>query len=110
VAIKWNSAEKLQREAKAMAESVLNRRLYLNSDKTKVVEEGDTDAAFVFGGEGSTVSAEDVEKYKIPKRYFVKEGADAEDAKPLTTADIAVTSPVEGDEVEDRASAKKPRK
>lgn len=74
--------------------SILNRKLYLNADKTKVVEEGSADAAFVLGGEGSEVSEEDVAKYKIPKKYLAEAEAEVEqEARPLTTADITVSTP-----------------
>lgn len=44
---------------------IADRDLYLNADKSKVVEEGDPAMAFVFVGKGGTVSNEDVEKYGL---------------------------------------------
>ena len=42
-----------------------DKRLYLNADRSKVVEEGDPDAAYLFAVEGDTVSAEDAKKYEL---------------------------------------------
>lgn len=50
--------------------NVYSRRLYLNADKTQVVEEGDESAAYLLGGEGSPVAEEDVEKYGLTKKHF----------------------------------------
>lgn len=43
------------------------KRLYLNADKTKVVEEGDPEAAWVLVGEGGQIPLEDAERYGLTK-------------------------------------------
>jgi hypothetical protein len=52
-----------------------DKRLYLNADKTKVVEEDDTDAAYLLAGAGDEVSDEDAKTYglKAPKKTEVTE-------------------------------------
>lgn len=47
-----------------MGNFVSDKRLYLNADRSKVVEEG-PDAAYLLVGEGGMVSAEDAEKYGL---------------------------------------------
>ena len=44
----------------------LSKRLYLNHDRTKVVEHGDPDAAFLLGSAGTLVTEQDAKKYKLP--------------------------------------------
>jgi hypothetical protein len=46
---------------------VLDRSLYLNADKNKVLEEGDPAARYVLGVAGSTVSDEDAKLYGLDK-------------------------------------------
>jgi hypothetical protein len=46
---------------------VLDRNLYLNADKNKVLEEGDPAARYVLGVAGSTVSDEDAKLYGLDK-------------------------------------------
>jgi hypothetical protein len=61
-----------------------DKRLYLNADKTKVVEEDAADAAYLFAGVGDEVSDEDAKQYglKAPKRTEVTEvKAEDEDDK-----------------------------
>lgn len=41
------------------------RRLYLNRDKTGVVEEGDPEAAFLLVAEGGELPHEEAEKYGL---------------------------------------------
>lgn len=52
-----------------------DKRLYVNADKSKVVEEDSPEAAFLLVGEGGTVSDEDAKKYglKAPQRTEVTE-------------------------------------
>jgi hypothetical protein len=52
-----------------------DRRLYLNADRSKVVEENDPEAAYLYLGKGHQVSDADAEKYglKPPKRTEVTE-------------------------------------
>lgn len=46
---------------------IADRYLYLNADKTKVVEEGDPAARFVLAGPGSTIPDDEVKKYGLDK-------------------------------------------
>ena len=52
-----------------------DKRLYLNADKSKVVEEDDPKAAYLLVGKGGTVTEEDAKKYnlKAPKQTEVTE-------------------------------------
>lgn len=73
----------------------LERRLFLNADKTKVVEQGDPEARFVLGGEGSQIPNEDAVKYGLlPAKEAVKDTVPGE-AKAVTEApeNKAVTMP-----------------
>lgn len=45
-----------------------DRRLWLTVDKSRVVEEGDPDAAFLFASPGTEVTAADVQKYDLGPR------------------------------------------
>jgi hypothetical protein len=65
----WRDEHYLRRK-RAMAKNVYSRRLYLNADKTKVLEEGDEGAAYLLGGAGSPVAEEDVEKYGLTTKHF----------------------------------------
>lgn len=44
---------------------VSDRRLYLNADKSAVVEDGDRDAAYLFATEGTVIVTPDVERYGL---------------------------------------------
>ncbi len=57
-------------------------RLWLNADKTKVVKDGDPDAAFLFVVEGDTVSDEDAERYGLNKKSARAESDEGEKARP----------------------------
>jgi hypothetical protein len=48
-----------------MPEFVSDKKLFLNADKSAVVDEDSPDAAFVLVGEGGTVSHEDAERYGL---------------------------------------------
>lgn len=45
-----------------------DRRIWLNADKTKVVEDGSADAAFLLVGEGGQLSDEEAEQYGLTKQ------------------------------------------
>lgn len=83
----------------------LNRALYTDKDKTLVLEEGDPKAAFVIGGEGSTVDAADVEKYGLDESHFISEEkpTDEDDDKPADAA-----ADVEEDETDEEDEEKEP--
>lgn len=42
-----------------------DKRLWLNADKSRIVEDGDPDAAFLAYGPGQMVSDEDIERYGL---------------------------------------------
>lgn len=42
-----------------------DKRYYLNADRSRVVEEGDPDAAYLLAAEGTDISNEDVERYGL---------------------------------------------
>ena len=44
---------------------VADRRLYLNKDKTRVVEEGDPDAAYLYKVPGHVITEEDAIKFNL---------------------------------------------
>ena len=48
-----------------MPNLVSGRRLYVNADRSKIVDEGDPEASFLLAGEGATLTAEDVDKYEL---------------------------------------------
>jgi hypothetical protein len=65
-----------------------DKRLYVNADKSKVVEEDSPEAAYLLVGQGGTVTDEDAKKYnlKAPKKTEVTEvpveaEADTEEAE-----------------------------
>lgn len=63
----------------------LTKRLYLNGDRTKVVEHGDPDAAFLLGAGGALISEQDA------KRLGVKDTEEVKDFNPnqLIRAQVA---------------------
>lgn len=64
---------------------IADRRLYLTADKSRVVEEGDPEAAFLFTTPGKTISDADVERYGLaPKKAKppVEEPAEEKQAAP----------------------------
>lgn len=48
-----------------MSELVADRRLFLTADKTRVVEEGDAEAAYLFATPGSPIALEDATRYGL---------------------------------------------
>ncbi len=72
---------------------ISNKRIFVNKDKSKIVEEGSEEAAFLLVGEGAEISDEDIEKYEL------KKGKDYEDE---TEEEIANDSESESD-VESKA-------
>lgn len=56
---------------------VSKERLFLNADKSKVVKEGDPDAAFLLVGEGGTVDKETAEEYGLKNLSAAPEPFDA---------------------------------
>lgn len=70
--------------------------LYLNADKTKVVHEGDPDAAFLLVGAGSEIDESEAEKYGL------KSSTNAEDK--------AVAAPEEDKAAEPPAPRRSTRK
>lgn len=68
-----------------MPQFVSDKRIYLNADKSAVVEEGHPDAAFLLAAEGGTVTAEQAKQYglKAPKAED-----DEPDAKAVSKAEV----------------------
>lgn len=56
-------------------------RLYLNSDRTKLVAEDDPDAATLFATEGDDISDEDAKKYGVTAAKETKAEAAAPEDK-----------------------------
>jgi hypothetical protein len=64
-----------------MADKVkATERLYLNADKSKVVPEGDPEAAFLFATPGTEISAEDAAKYGLGAKKAAAKPADKQAA------------------------------
>lgn len=63
---------------------IADRYLYLNADKTKVIEEGDPAARFVLAGPGSTIPDEDVKRYGLDKEKK-KQAKEVEGGKTVGT-------------------------
>ena len=57
-----------------------DKRLYLNRDKSEIVEEDSPEAAFLLAAEGQEVSQEDVEKYGLLNSGQGTESAEASEA------------------------------
>jgi len=76
----------------------LTERTYVNSDSTKVVDEGSTEAAWLLGIEGEEISDETAERLGLvgapeaPKKS--KKGATAQVEAPEATADVAAPEDV----------------
>jgi hypothetical protein len=72
---------------------ILNRPLYTDETKTKVLEEGDPEAAFVIGGKGSTVPPDEVEKYGLDESHrLIEEDEGDGDAEPVAVSTITTES------------------
>lgn len=75
---------------------ILNRRLFTDKTQTKILEDGDPAAAFLIGGEGTTLPDDIVKKYKLDESHRLKE----EEVK-TETADGAEKALTEADGVEE---------
>jgi hypothetical protein len=42
-----------------------DRRYYLNADRSKIVEEGSSEAAYLLAAEGADIPTEDARRYKL---------------------------------------------
>lgn len=62
---------------------ILDRPLYLDAAKSKIVEAGDPAARFLLGGKGSTISDEDVKFYGLDK-YLAGAAPEADDEPKAT--------------------------
>lgn len=65
----------------------LDRPLYLNADKTKIVEEGDPAARFVLGGPGSEISDADAKLYGL-EEYLKPKGKKPKEPEPPQEPEI----------------------
>jgi colicin import membrane protein len=88
------------------AKVVVDRRLFLNADQTKVVEEGDPEAAFLFAAAGREVLKADLKK--LGCQFTTKA-----DTKKAEKAEAAAAKKAEAEEAAakkaeaDEAAAKK---
>jgi hypothetical protein len=55
-----------------------DRRYYLNADRSKIVEEGSSEAAYLLAAEGADIPTEDARRYKLG-RYADDEASVAQD-------------------------------
>lgn len=62
---------------------VADRKLYLNADRSEVVEENDPAAAYLYATPGQVVEPAEAEKYGLhgARKADVKAGADKEEAE-----------------------------
>jgi hypothetical protein len=63
-----------------------DRRLYLNADRSRVVEDGDPEAAYLLAAEGTDISNEDVRRYGLDKKQ-------APEPEPMVVHSIAADPP-----------------
>lgn len=56
-----------------------DKRLYQTADRSRLVEESDPDAAFLFVAEGQTVGDEDAERYGLEAPAETEGGDEGED-------------------------------
>jgi len=68
---------------------ISDRRIYLNADKTKVLEHDDPEARWLLAGEGVEVDAETVKQYNLKHLDAPAEDAPTEDAAPEGKAEAA---------------------
>lgn len=71
----------------------VDRRIYVNADRSKVVEESDPDAAFLLATPGDVLSDEDVKRYGLNKTEPKAEPESRAAEKPADAK--AVTGPPE---------------
>lgn len=64
-----------------------DKRLYLNADRSEIVEEGSPEATFLLVSEGGTVSTEDAKKYGLSAK--ARDAAEESEDKPKSEADKA---------------------
>jgi hypothetical protein len=64
---------------------VTKERLWLNADKSRVVKDGDPEAAFLLASPGKEVPAEDVERYGLAPK--ASKGKGAKDGAPDAQAE-----------------------
>jgi hypothetical protein len=101
MSVDWTTRDQ-KREASVMAAFILNRPLYTDSEKKLVLEAGDSRAAFVIGGKGTPVDAEDVKRYGLDDSHRLAD--EVGEASAETETDPA---PEDADVT---ATSKKPRK
>ena len=66
---------------------IADHRIYLNRERTAVVDEADPEASFLLAAEGAAITVEDAE------RYGLGDYADKKAAKPRYVEDKAVRGP-----------------
>jgi pyruvate/2-oxoglutarate dehydrogenase complex dihydrolipoamide acyltransferase (E2) component len=81
----------IRRENETMAHYIAEEKLCLNADRTKVLKDGDPDAAFLFATPGKRISVEDAEQYGLTNLAYegnpkeVKPGENKMVAGPMAT-------------------------
>lgn len=78
----------ITREDKTMPMWQSDRRLWLNADKSQVVEDGDPDAAFLLVSAGGAIDSAEAERLGIRKRDLTVDATVAEDAETEPDADV----------------------
>jgi hypothetical protein len=81
-----------------------DRRLFLNADKSAVVEEGDASAAFLLAAPGDELTDDEA------KQYGLKSKGKAEDKQAAPAEDKADTSEDAADAGDETADAKPARR
>jgi hypothetical protein len=74
---------------------VTDRKLWLNADRTKVVEDGDPEAAHLLASKGKELSAEVVERYGLEPPKPAKPGKPPKGDQPDGDAEAKQQAPVE---------------
>jgi hypothetical protein len=91
-----------------MGQYVADRRLWLNKDKSKVLEDGDAQAAVLFATPGYAIPADQCEAYRLsvdPAGKIVLPGA-AKELKPQPRRE-QLKPKKEADQVADKMQAKR---
>lgn len=88
---------------------VLDRYLYLNATKDKVLEEGDTAAAFVLGGPGSTIPRAEAERLGLLKAEAESPAPASEPTPEPEPAPVPEPTPVEEPKPEETPAPVEPQ-
>lgn len=75
-----------------------DKRYYLNADRSRVVEEGDPEAAYLLAHEGGDIPTEDAKRYRLG-RY-----ADEDAPEPVANVVYSSVAPPKDDEAKAEAT------